>query len=303
MVPTIIAVTFIVFILVSTMPTNAAALLVGANGNKADIVRIEHSLHLDQPVLLQYWHWLLSAAHLDFGRSWSNGRSVASELSAGLPVTLMLVLSAVVIALVISLPLGTMAGLRPGGYADKFARIFAGLSYSIPGFWLALLLILLFGVKLRLLPVLGYVSPLDSPIGWAKHIAMPGFALAMPLCAVVLRQLRASMFDVLQSPYIQAVWARGGRVRTVAAKHALKNAATPVVTVLAVQIGTLLGGTVIVENIFSIPGIGARVLSGVLNADIPMLLGVVTAFVVAQVLLSLAADLCYGWLNPKVRIS
>jgi peptide/nickel transport system permease protein len=241
--------------------------------------------------------------HLDLGRSLVTGVPVRHEITSRLPVTLSLVAAATVVALVIGVPLGILAGSRPGSVVDSGSRLVSSLAVAIPSFWLAVLLVSLFAVHWHLLPPTGFVRFTTSPGQWARDITLPAVALGMLLAASLARQLRAGLIDVLDANYIRTAWAKGCSSRGVITRHALRNAALPAVTVLGVQIGYLLGGAVIIEQIFSIPGLGSYMLTGITNRDLPVVQGVALVFVVFQMCMSLGVDLTYGVLNPKVRVA
>jgi peptide/nickel transport system permease protein len=303
LVPILLLVSFGVFLLVSLVPGDAAVTLAGGqNATPESIARVRAELHLNEPIIDQYGRWLSHAAHLDFGKSLEDDTSVSSALRLRIPVTLGLVIAATIVSLVIGVPLGIISGLRPGGAADRASRLTASLGVAVPNFWLAVVLVALFAVHWHLLPPSGYTAISSSPTAWARHMVLPAVALGVASAAALARQLRAELVDVLDATYIRTAWAKGARARLVVGKHALKNAAIPAVTILGLQIGYLLGGAVIVEQIFALPGLGTYFIRGVLSSDLPVIQGVTIVFVVAQLAMSLLVDLSYGLLNPKVRV-
>jgi peptide/nickel transport system permease protein len=217
-------------------------------------------------------------------------------------VTLGLVILAILIAVAIAIPIGLISAARAGSRTDGVLTTFMGLALAVPNFVLAIAFVIIIGLELRWLPMSGYVAFSDDPVGWLEHMLLPAIAIAALLLAVLGRQLRASMIDTLQQNYVRAAWARGSSSMRVVGLHGLRNAAIPAVTILGVQAATLLGSTVLVEQIFALPGLGSYLLSAVLAGDIPVIQGVVLVFVIAQVLSSLAVDIGYGFLNPKLRV-
>ena len=301
-IPILFIVSIGVFMLTSLIPGDAAITIAGGpNATPEAIAAVRDKLRLDQPVLVQYWYWLSDAVRLNFGESQFSGVPVMESIWNRLPVTLSLVAAAVVVALVVGVPLGIVAGVRPGGVMDRINRLTSSLGVGVPNFWLATLLILLFAVTLKWLPPSGFVSFTVSPLGWAKSVILPAVAMGFFLAAELSRQLRAGLIAQLNANYVRTLWAKGGTRQRVIGRHALRNAASPAITVLGVQIGTLLGGTVIIEQIFSIPGLGSYLLDGITGQDLPIIQGVTMMFVLFQMTMSLIVDVSYGLLNPKVR--
>lgn len=303
LVPILLLVSFGVFLLVSLVPGDAAVTLAGGeNATPESIAHVRAELHLNEPIVDQYGRWVSHAARLDFGKSLEDGASVSRALRSRIPVTLGLVIAATIVSLLVGVPLGIVSGLRPGGGADRASRLTASLGVAIPNFWLAVVLVAVFAVHYHLLPPSGYVAVTDSLTGWVRHMALPAIALGLASAAALARQLRAELVDVLDATYIRTAWAKGAGARLVVGKHALKNAAIPAVTILGLQIGYLLGGAVIVEQIFALPGLGTYFIRGVLSSDLPVIQGVTVVFVLGQLVMSLLVDMSYGLLNPKVRV-
>ncbi len=303
LVPLLILVSFFVFILITLVPGDASVELAGGeNATPERIAEVRQELHLDEPVFQQYGRWLGNAVQGDLGHSLYARTSVSQDIAERLPITLSLVAAALLVGLLVGVPLGILAAMRPAGAVDKASRFGTTLGISIPEYWLAIILVVLFAVDLRVLPPSGYVPFFEDPLGWLEHIVLPAVALGTWSAASLSRQLRAALIDVLDTNYVRTAWAKGGSTRVIVVKHALKNAAIPVVTILALQIGFLMGGTVIIEEIFTIPGMGPYFLRGVISFDVPVIQGVVLVFVLAALLLSTLADITYGFLNPKVRV-
>ena len=295
---------FLVFSLVALVPGDPAATLAGGgNASSQSIQQVRHELRLDEPFFIQYGDWLGGAVRFDFGKSLYTRQPVAEELAKRIPVTLSLAAAAFILMIPIALATGIIGGLRPGGVIDRILMFLSSLAISMPPFWVALVLISVFAVNLGWLPPFGYSAPFASPVEWLKTIILPAVALALGGLAILSRQLRAGLADTMQSSFIRTAWAKGGSTRRVVVGHALKNSAIPAVTVMGLQVGTVLGGTVIVEQIFSVPGIGSYMLEAVSNKDLPVIQSVALLFVVVNVLANLGVDIAYGYLNPKVRAS
>jgi peptide/nickel transport system permease protein len=303
-IPVLLIVSFVVFFLLALVPGDPAVTLAGGlNATPAAIAHVRAQLHLDDPLLVQYWHWLTAALHGNLGTSLSTGQSVSAQIAQRFPVTFGLVVASAIVALVVGIPLGILSGVRPNGTLDAGARTFSTLGLAIPSFWLGVILVSVFAVHWKIFPPTGYVAITTSFTGWLRDITLPALTLGLLVGATLARQLRAALIDVLDTPYVRTAWAKGGTRRSVLLRHGLKNAAMPVITVFGVQIGYLLGGAVIVEQIFSIPGLGSYMLSGITDHDLPIVQGVTLVFVLFQMAMSLAVDISYGYLNPKVRVS
>jgi peptide/nickel transport system permease protein len=303
-VPMLLIVSFVIFGLTELIPGDAATTLAGGTDARPEAIeRIRSELHLDDPFLARYGDWLSDAVRLDLGNSLYTGDTIRSDIADTLPVTLGLAALVFVLALVVSLLVGVAGGLRPGSLLDRALLFASSASIAMPAFWVAMLLVVAFAVELRWVPPFGYLAFGESPTGWLERMILPAAALALAPAAVLARQLRGGLADTMQSSYIRTAWAKGGSTRQVVVGHALKNSAGPAVTVLGLQVGAILGGTVLVERIFSIPGMGTYLLSAVSTQDIPAVQGVAVLFVLIQVAVSLAVDITYGSLNPKVRVS
>lgn len=304
-IPILLLVSFGVFMLSSLLPGDPAVTLAGgANATEERIEEVRIELGLDKALVPRYVDWLGDAARLDFGTSiYSDRSTVTEEVRSRIPVTFGLSFLALGIGLVIGIPAGILSGMKPGGVVDRTSVTGTSLGIAIPNFFLAMVLVTVFAVQLDWLPALGFTRFTESPTEWLRSLALPAIALGLFAGASVARQLRAALIDVMSSNYVRTAWAMGGSARTVVGKHALKNAAFPAVTVIGLQLGALLGGSVIIESIFSIPGLGSYLLRALVQQDVPVIQGVVVVFVLIQVGLTLLIDITYGLLNPKVRVS
>ncbi|HEY2430790.1 MAG TPA: ABC transporter permease [Acidimicrobiales bacterium] len=304
MVPLLVLISFAVFALVLLIPGDPARTLAGGvHADPAAVSQIRHQLHLDQPLLQQYWRWLTHAARGDLGTPLFQAGSVSSGIASRFPATLTLAVGGMLVAVVIGVPAGVIAGTRPGTGVDRLATLGSSLGIAVPDFWLAMILVVLFAVELHALPAIGYSAFAQSPTAWARHLVLPWVALGLAGGATLARQVRGALIDVLDQDYIRTARAMGISEREVIGKLALKNALTPAVTILGIQFAYLLGGTFIIENIFSIPGMGSYMLQAIDAKDLPIIQGVVLITATIFVVVNLVVDIAYAFLNPKVRIS
>jgi peptide/nickel transport system permease protein len=299
--PVLILVTFVVFGLVLLIPGDPAVTIAGPDATVAQVAAVRERLGLDRPVVIQYWDWITRAATGDFGTSLFTSRPVATSIGDGLPVTIALSLMALLISLVIAVPTAIISALRRGTWLDRIGTIGSSLGIALPSFWLGLMFVLIFSLGLGWLPATGYVPIGTDPGAWLTHIFLPALTLGIAGAAESARQLRGSIIGVLQQDYIRTARAKGLRNRLVIGKHVMKNASVPLVTVLGLQITALLGGAVLVEQIFGVPGLGQVAINAVTTRDIPVIQGIVLVAVLVAMLSNLLVDLTYGYLNPKVR--
>jgi peptide/nickel transport system permease protein len=311
LIPTLLLVTFGVFSLVALVPGDAAVTLAGGASATPDrIAAVRTELHLDESYLAQYWRWLSHAVHFDFGKSLFQDKSVSHEIASRLPVTLSIVIGAVVIGLLLAVPIGLYTGARHGGRADRVLLFLTSGSMAVPNFVLAILLIEYLSVRLGWFDAVGFTHLTENGsltslhvFDWLRSLTLPSLSLGVGIGARLARQIRSGVVDVLDEPYVRTAWAKGCSPRRVIGKHVFKNAAMPSVTVAGLMIGALLGGTAIVEQIFSIPGVGDYLVSAILLRDLPVIQGGVIMFVLGFVLINLVVDIVYGWLNPKIEVS
>lgn len=304
-VPVVFLVTVVVFSITLLLPGDPALAFLG-EGNINDKVAYEamrQELGLDQPVPVQYAMWIGRAVQGDLGRSVRTHEQVLQALGARLPVTLQLAGMALVIALLIAVPVGILSATRPNSKLDTFGTVMAIGGVALPEFFLGILLIYLFAVWLHLLPPSGYVPPAAGIWPSFKSMLLPAVALGMALNAVTMRQIRSSLIEVLQQEYIMVARAKGLAERRVIRLHALKNALIPVVTVIGLQTGRLFGGSVVVETIFALPGMGRLAADSIFFRDFPMLQGVVLIMAIAVLTCNLLTDVVYAYLDPRIRYS
>lgn len=304
---TLIPVAFIVlvvtFSLIHLTPGNPAYTILGEQASPQAVHLLDVKMGLTQPVAGQFIHYVGQVAQGRLGVSLLDGQSVMSLILTRLPVTLELAVLAVLLSLAIALPTGILAAYRPNTWVDSLSRVLALIGAAVPNFWLALLLVYVFAVGLHWLPSLGWIPLSQSVPGNLVHLVLPVIVLALPLAAVTSRVLRGELIEVMHLLYIQVARAKGISEWTVVMRHGLRNALVPVVTVVGLQIGALLGGVVITETIFSLPGMGQLVVNAIFDRDYPVLDGSVLFMAFVVLLANLCVDLAYAWLDPRIRYS
>ena len=304
LIPLLFLVSTGVFSLTLLLPGDPAITLAGGEGaSLADIEAVREALGLNDPFPVRYGRWVAGVLRGDFGISLDSGKPVSDEIRARFPVTFGIAIMAVLVALSIGVPAGILGGVRPGSLADRLGVLAASIGIAVPSFWLAMILIAFLAVELGWLPAIGYRGFGQSPIDWLRHVVMPALALGTAASAAMARQLRAALVDVLGTNYVRTAWAKGAGSGRVLAKHALKNAALPAITILGLQFSSLLGGTVIIEQIFGIPGLGSYSLRAIIANDLPVIQAVTIVFVLVHVLFNLLVDLAYGLLDPRIRLT
>ena len=300
-VPMLVLVGLITFLLIHITPGDPAAVVAGENASVEAIEAARHRLGLDRPFLVQFWHWLTAVLHGDLGTSFTSGKPVTELILDRLPTTLSLTAGATLIGLIAAVPLGVFAATRRGSWADRLTIFGTSLGIAAPEFFIGLLLVLVVALNWGWLPATGYVPFADDPLEYFARLTLPSITLGLGVAAELARQVRGAMIDVLSRDYIQTARAKGLSSFAIIVKHALKNAAIPVVTVLGLQIRRLLGGTVIVEQIFAMNGVGSLAVRAVFLRDLPVLLGVALVTAVVVLLVNLLVDMSYGYFDPKVR--
>ena len=301
LVPTLFFVSILIFGLQQLLPGDPAIALAGEERDPAAIVQLRAKFHLDEPVPVRYGYWLGGVLRGDLGESVRIQKPVAELIAEKLPVTLQLACMAIAIAVVIGVTAGVVSAVKKGTAWDYAANLLALWGISTPNFWLGILLILLFAVKLGWLPASGYISPAEDLRANLAAMIMPAFVLGNAFAAVLMRHTRSAMLQVLSSDYVRTARAKGLDERTVILKHALRNALTPVITLGALGFGELLGGTVLTETVFTIPGFGKLIVDAVFNRDYSVVQGVVLFTATVYIALNLLADLAYYLVNPRLR--
>jgi peptide/nickel transport system permease protein len=301
LVPTLVFVSMLIFGLQQLLPGDPAQILAGEDQNPELIAQLRLKLHLDEPLPVQYGYWMAGVLQGDLGESARTQQPVLELLLQKLPVTLELALLSMLIALLIGLPAGVISAVKRGTFWDHSATVLGLSGLSMPNFWLGILMILLFSVELGWLPASGYVSPFENLMDNLASMIMPAFVLGSGIAAVLMRHTRSSMLQVLAADYVRTARAKGLRERVVVMKHALRNALTPVITLGALELGTLLSGAVLTEQVFTIPGFGKLIIDSVFNRDYAVVQGVVLVTATAYILLNLLADMAYFVFNPRLR--
>ena len=299
--PTLVFVTMLIFGLQQLLPGDPAVVLAGEEQDPQVIAYLREKMHLDVPLPMRYLHWVGGVLQGDLGESIRNQQPVLELVLQKLPVTIELSVLAMLIALVIGIPTGIVSAVRQGTAWDFGANAFALWGLSTPNFWLGILMILLFSVHLGWLPASGYVPFHEDPIANLKAMVMPAFVLGTNIAAVLMRHTRSAMLQVLSADYVRTARAKGLTQRAVILRHGLRNALTPVITLGALELGTLLSGAVLTEQVFTIPGFGKLIVDAVFNRDYAVVQGVVLVTGTAYILLNLLADVAYVIVNPRLR--
>jgi peptide/nickel transport system permease protein len=302
-VPLLLIVSFAVFALTALSPTDPARAILGEGATPDSVRALRHQLGLDQPLLHRYWTWLDGVFHGSLGRSWFGNVPVGTKILQGLPVTAALVLSSLVLTAIIAVPAGLYAGMRTGSPLDRVASFAAGLGLAMPEFWVALLLILVFSEKLHLLPGTGATSITGNVLDDAKHLILPIVALSLPQICALFRQTRASTALVANQDYIRTARAGGISTHELVWTRVAKNALVPSATLLALQLGRMIGVAAVVESVTGMHGIGSIAVQAALSSDIPIILGVVLVTAAVVMAANLLADIATHYLAPKARQS
>jgi peptide/nickel transport system permease protein len=298
-IPLLFIVSVLTFVLVAFQPGNPTDGILGINGTPAQYKALQHSMGLDKPLPVQYLNWLRNALKGDLGTSLVTNESVSGEISQRLPVTVSLIFGALIVTALVGIPLGVFSAVR-GGAVGRLVDAIGMLGVALPSFWLAVALVSLFAVKLGWFPAIGYVPLRKSPQQWFLSLVLPVAALSLASVGGIAKLTREAMLDVLASEHVRMSWAAGLSPASIVF-HAFRNASIRVVTLFSLMFIGLLGGTVVVESVFSLPGLGGLAAGAVTSHDLPALQGVVVVFTILIVLVNLVTDLAYAWLDPRVR--
>jgi len=291
----VLIISTIVFLVIRVIPGDPALVIAGIDASASDIEDIRARLGMNKPILQQYAEWIWDIARLDFGNSMISGQPVTELILERFPLTLALALLGLVISILISIPLGVISAVKRWSFWDYLGMAFSQIGMAVPSFWLGILLLLLLSVKVKLFPLFGS--------GSFEHLVLPAISLGVARAAVLLRLTRASMVEELSKEYIVAARSKGLTERMVNYKHALKNALLPVITIAGIQLGYMLGGAIIIEQVFSLPGLGRLFLFGIYQRDFPLVQGGVVFVAFIFSFINFAVDMLYSIVNPKIRIS
>jgi len=300
-VPSLLIATLIVFTLPRLIPGDVVQLMLEEKAYAKDLEELRAKLGLDRPIYLQYFEWLGRVVRADLGESLWTKRPVVEELARRLPVTLTLGVIAIVVAVLIALPVGVISAIRQDTLKDYAARSAAILGLSVPGFWLATLVIVLPAIWWGWRPATGFTEFTADPVGYLAQFLLPGLILGIAAAAALMRLTRGMLLEVLRQDYVRTAWAKGLRERVIVIKHSLRNAMIPVLTVLGIQVSTIVGGTVIIELIFGFPGMGRFLFEAILQRDYPVIQGVNLVIVSVIVMVNLTVDALYAVLDPRIR--
>jgi peptide/nickel transport system permease protein len=300
-IPVMAVVGIFVFLLLHLTPGDPAAIIAGDYASPADVERIRHRLGLDQPIHVQFWKWVERLAHGDLGVSIFSNLPVSQLISQRLEPTVALSIATIILAILVAVPLGVVAAWKVGTFIDRFTMIFAVLGFSVPIFVVGYILMYVFAVELKWLPVQGYKPIAEGFVPFLRSITLPSLALATLYTALIARITRASVMEVLSEDYIRTARAKGLGPTVVLMRHALKNAAVPIVTIIGIGIALLIGGVVVTESVFNIPGLGRLTVDAILHRDYPVIQAVILVFSGVYVLINLVVDLLYTVLDPRIR--
>jgi peptide/nickel transport system permease protein len=299
--PTLFLVSVLIFLLQQLLPGDPALVMAGEEKDPEVIEQIRKQYRLDQPLPIQYAYWIAGVVQGDLGESMRIKKPVAELIAEKLPVTIQLASMAMAFALLIGIPAGVLSAVKKGTAWDVGANVFALWGLSTPNFWLGIMMIFLFSVQLGWLPASGFVSPFEDLGQSLATTVMPAFVLGNAIAAVLMRHTRSAMLQAMSADYVRTARAKGLYERAVVLRHALRNALTPVITLGALEFGTLLSGAVLTEQVFSIPGFGKLVVDAVFNRDYAVVQGVVLVTATVYILLNLLADILYVMVNPRLR--
>ena len=299
-VPLLLIASALSFVLLSLASGNPAAVILGPTASAAQLRQLTAQLGLNDPIWVQYWHWLDAALHGNLGTSLIDGQPVTTMLAPRVTISLTLVLGATLLASVLGVTLGVLAAIR-GGPSGRVLEVTSVFGFAMPDFVLGLVLIEALAVAARVFPASGFVSFFQSPDAWLKSLVLPWTALGLGVMTIVAVQTRDAMREALRSPFIRVLEANGISRRSVLFKHALRSAAIPLVTVVGIVVVALLGGSVLIESVFALPGLGSALATAATQHDIPVVQGVVLYFTLIVVAVNLLLDVVYGQLNPRVR--
>ena len=302
MIPVLLVMSLVVFFITAILPGDVTTSILGEDATLEQRAQLREQLGLDDPHVVQYLRWLGNAILGDLGVSLRSKEPIIDIVLQRAPVTIELTILSIILALAIGIPTGIMAATRRNTFGDASARVLALAGVAIPNFWLGVLLILLFSLWLGMLPPSGYVPFFDDPLKSLQLMIMPSITMGTGLAAVIMRQTRAALLEVLSQDYIRTAKAKGLPPRKITYKHALRNGLIPVVTVTGLQIGALMNGAVITEVVFSLPGLGRMAADAIFTRDLPLIQGSIVVIVLAVLVVNLLTDIAYAYVNPRIKL-
>jgi peptide/nickel transport system permease protein len=302
LIPVLLGVTLLVFLVMQLAPGDPAQIMLGPKATETSLAQLRHEMGLDQPLYVQYGRWLGRVVQGDWGRSIQLKREVLPFILGRFRNTAYLMILAVLMACTVGVPAGILSAVRQYKLDDRVVMVLVLMGFSLPIFWLGIILQIIFGLKLGILPVSGMQSPGQTgTLDLIKHLILPSLALATGATAIIARMTRSSMLEVIRQDFVRTARAKGLNERLTIGKHAVKNALIPVVTVVGLQIGYLLGGDILIETVFSYPGIGLAMVNGILARDFPLVQGAILLVAASYVLVNLTVDIFYAYLDPRIR--
>ena len=302
LIPVLVGVTLLIFLVMQLAPGDPAQIMLGPKATATSLAQLRHDLGLDQPLHVQYVRWLARVLRGNWGRSIQLKREVLPFILDRFQNTAYLTICAALLACLVGIPAGILSAVRQYSLSDRMAMVLVLVGFSMPIFWLGIILQIVFGLRLGILPVSGIQSPDHTGLAdLVSHLILPSLTLATGATAIIARMTRSSMLEVIRQDYIRTARSKGLRERLIISHHALKNALIPVMTVVGMQVGYLLGGDVLVEMVFSYPGIGLAMVNGILARDFPLVQGAILLVASSYVLVNLAVDITYAYLDPRIR--
>lgn len=305
-VPVLLVVAILVFVLLRVIPGDAARFVVGEEATIEDVQELREALGLNEPIFVQFSKWLFNAVRGDFGKSFISNTSVLDEIAKKAGPTVSLTVFTEIVIILVAVPMGVLAAWKAGSAFDRSVMVFASVGFSMPVFWIGYILIWIFGVwgfgqESGILPILGYSPVGDGLIEYIKHLILPVMTLSFGFVALLTRMTRASTLEVLREDYIRTARSKGLTETAVLARHAFRNSALPIATIIGLQVAGLLSGVVVTESVFAIPGMGRLVVTAMAVRDFPVIQGTIMVVAIGYVLLNLTVDMIYAQLDPRIR--
>ncbi len=299
-IPKLLVVSIILFILINVLPGDAAMGMVADDASPEYYLELKAKMGLDRPAVVRYFEWLVGMLHGDFGTSFISGLPVSEIIGQRLPCTLELTILAIIISIIIAIPIGILSAVKRNSPLDVGTSILSMIGVAMPSFWLGMLLIILFSLKLRLLPASGYVAPSKNILENLRKMIMPALAVGIAFTATVMRQTRSALLEVLGQDYVLTARAKGLKEKVVIWKHTLRNALIPVITVISMQIGRLIGGVIVTETVFVLPGMGNAIADAILSRDYPVVMGMIMVVASVVIFINMFVDVIYIFIDPRI---